>query len=965
MNDKFLNSSNAPYVAELYFKFKEEPSSVDQSWSKFFHALNDDDISILKDFGGPVWKKRPSNIIDNVSYKNVVRNYVNFDSDIFKAATLDSIRALRLIRAFRINGHLIANLDPLAIAKKDYHPELDYKNYGFTEDDLGKEIFIDGSLGLEKSTLNNIIRILKETYSASIGVEFLHIQQPEQKQWVQERIEEVRNKTNFTKNGKKAIYKRLLESELFEQFLDKKFLGTKRYGIEGGESTIPGIEQIFKQACIDGIEDITIGTAHRGRLTLLATVLGMPYKSIISKFQGSTEDPNEFLGSGDVKYHLGVSSDREFEGKKIHISLTPNPSHLEAVNPVVIGKVRGKQTQIKDKTTDKVIGLLIHGDAAIAGQGIVAETFAMSQLRGFRTGGTIHFVINNQIGFTTMPQYGRSAPYCTEIAKMVQAPIFHVNGDDPEAVVHVCRLATEFRNKFKVDVVVDMFCYRRSGHNEADEPSFTQPLMYQAIKNQITTRKLYELQLINENIITRDEAKKISKDFKKFLDNESNLGKSYKPNKADWLEGNWTGLSTATFDARKGKTSVIEKDLIRITEKIHNIPIDFNVHKRIKKIYSDRLNSLNNNLIDWATAEAMAFATLLDEGYGVRLSGQDVGRGTFSQRHAVLYDQVNEKRFVPLRHFQEKQGYFEIVDSFLSELGVLGFEYGYSQVDPKTLVIWEAQFGDFANGAQVIIDQFITSGERKWLRMSGLTLLLPHGHEGQGPEHTSSRVERFLQMCAEDNIQVVNCTSPANYFHVLRRQLHRNFRKPLVILTPKSTLRHKKNVSPISEFVNGSSFHRILSEEISIEEKKSKKRLIICSGKIYFELIDHIEKLKLKNISIIRLEQVYPFPYENFKQELQNFKNAEIIWCQEEPKNMGAWGFVKNRIVNVMKDAGVKQNEIYYIGRSPSAPPATGIANRHQINQKGIISLALEANILQIIKSWAGVSQIRGKLPIE
>ena len=727
MNDNFLNSANAPYLAELFFKYKEKPSSVDSSWISFFESLNDDDFTIIRDFGGPKWKKRSYKVIDDVSFDKIVRKIPNIDLDSFKTSTLDSIRALRLIRAFRINGHLIANLDPLDIAKKNYHPELDYKNYGFTESDLNRDIFIDGSLGLERATLSKIIKILKETYSASIGVEFLHIQQPEQKQWVQEKIEEVQNKTNFNEKGKISIYKLLVESELFEQYLDKKFLGTKRYGIEGGESSIAGIEEIVKQCCISGIQDIIIGTAHRGRLTMLATILGMPYKSILSKFQGSSNDPNEFLGSGDVKYHLGVSSDREFEGKKIHISLTPNPSHLEAVNPVVIGKVRGKQTQLKDKTTDQVVGLLIHGDAAIAGQGIVAETFAMSQLRGFRTGGTIHFVINNQIGFTTMPQYGRSAPYCTEIAKMVQAPIFHVNGDDPEAVVHVCRLAAEFRNKFKEDVVVDMFCYRRSGHNESDEPSFTQPLMYQAINKHPTTRKLYEKQLINNGTITQENVDKISKDFKNFLDVESNLGKSYKPNKVDWLEGSWTGLSTAGFDARKGKTSVSEHDLITISNRIHKIPDDFNVHKKIKKIYDQRSkNLLENNYIDWATSESLAFATLLNEGYGVRLSGQDVGRGTFSQRHAVLYDQVDEKRFVPLRHFQKNQGYFEIVDSFLSEFGVLGFEYGYSQVDPKTLVIWEAQFGDFANGAQILIDQFITTGERKWLRMSGLTILLPH-----------------------------------------------------------------------------------------------------------------------------------------------------------------------------------------------------------------------------------------------
>ena len=966
MNDAFLNSANAPYIAELFFKFKKNPTSVDSSWKSFFQSLNDDDVAILKDFGGPEWKKRPSKIIDDVSFDKIIRNIPDVETDSFKTSTLDSIRALRLIRAFRVNGHLIANLDPLGITKKDHHPELDYKNYGFTDNDLSREIFIDGSLGLERASLNKIIRILKETYSASIGVEFLHMQQPEQKQWVQERIEEVHNKTNFTNEGKKAIFSRLIESELFEQFLDKKFIGTKRYGIEGGESMIPGIEQIVKQACLAEVENIFIGTAHRGRLTLLSTVLGMPYKSILSKFQGYLNDPNEVLGSGDVKYHLGVSSDREFEGKKIHISLVPNPSHLEAVDPVVIGKVRAKQTQLKDKNNNKVFGLLIHGDAAMAGQGIVAETFAMSQLLGFRTGGTIHFVINNQIGFTTMPQYGRSAPYCTEIAKMVQAPIFHVNGDDPEAVVHVCRLATEFRNKFKVDVVVDMFCYRRSGHNEADEPSFTQPLMYQAIKNHQTTVKIYEKRLLEEKILTNEESKKIKTNFKNFLDKESESAKSYKPNKADWLEGDWTGLSTASFDARKGLTSVKENDLLKIGKAIHQIPIDFNAHKKIKKIYKDRLTSIHEGKnIDWSTAESLAFATLLNEGYGVRLSGQDTGRGTFSQRHSVLYDQINEKRFVPLRHFTKKQGYFEIIDSFLSEYGVLGFEYGYSQSDPKTLVIWEAQFGDFANGAQTIIDQFITTGERKWLRMSGLTLLLPHGHEGQGPEHTSSRLERFLQMCAEDNIQVANCTSPANYFHILRRQLHRNFRKPLVILTPKSTLRHKQNVSSIDYFINGSTFHRVLRNTITKEKEKKINRIIICSGKLYFELQDHIEELQKENVFILRLEQIYPFPYDVFSKELKRFTDCEIIWCQEEPKNMGAYGFVKRRIESVMKNINVKQEKLLYVGRRAAASPATGVFDRHVANQKNILRLAVEADKKEILDMWSGVSLVQYQLPIE
>ena len=965
MNDSFLNSANAPYVAELYFKYTQNPKSIDDSWKRFFSSLNEDELSVLSDFGGPKWKKRETNVIDDISFDKVVRSSASVDFASFKTSTLDSIRALRLIRAYRVNGHLIANLDPLNLHEKNYHPELDYKSYGFTDNDLDREIFVDGSLGLETATLAEIIKILNKTYSSSIGVEFLHIQSVEQKQWVQERIEEVHNKTNFTTQGKKAIYQRLVESELFEQYLDKKFLGTKRYGVEGGESMIPGIEQIVKQSCLADVQDIYFGTAHRGRLTLLATVLGMPYRGILSKFQGSLNDPNEVLGSGDVKYHLGVSSDREFDGKKIHLSLTPNPSHLEAVDPVVAGKVRARQTLLEDKMTNKVFGLLIHGDAAMAGQGIVAETFAMSQLRGFRTGGTIHFVINNQIGFTTTPHYGRSAPYCTEIAKMVQAPIFHVNGDDPEAVVHVCRLAAEYRNLFKEDVVVDMFCYRRSGHNEADEPMFTQPLMYKKIKKHATTLNIYKDQLIREEVLTEDEAKLRISDFKKFLDSEFELSKSYKPNKADWLDGTWTGFKTASFDARRGKTSSNEEDIKLIAKEIHSIPENFTPHKRIKKIYNDRYQSIvNEQNIDWATAEALAFASLLADGYGVRLSGQDVGRGTFSHRHAVLYDQENEERFVPLRHFREKQGLFEIVDSFLSEFGVLGFEYGYSQADPKTLVIWEAQFGDFSNGAQTIIDQFITTGERKWLRMSGLTLLLPHGHEGQGPEHTSSRLERFLQMCAEDNIQVANPTSPANYFHILRRQMLRDFRKPLILMTPKSTLRHKNNTSSLDQFVNGSTFHRVLSDPIAKEFKNKIDRIILCSGKIYFELQDRINELDIKNIHIVRIEQLYPFPYETLEEELQEFKNCEIIWCQEEPKNMGAWQFVEQRIQRALTKIGIEK-KLYFIGRRAAASPATGAFDRHLQNQKNIIRLATEAKLEEIKSQESGVSLRKYKLPIE
>ena len=971
----FLHGANATYVEEMFKKYSDDPSSVPNDWGIFFKNIKDEGLNsstYSADWAKSDIKVQNGDLISAMDSnwsslpEKIIKKNISYSVDEIQQATLDSIRALRLIRAFRVNGHLVADLDPLQLSQKNHHPELDYRNYGFNESDLEKSIFIDGSLGLDNTKLKEIIKILHETYSSSIGVEFLHIQDPDQKQWVQERIEEVRNKTQFTVAGKRAIYRRLLEAEMFENYLDKKFLGTKRFGLVGSESTIPGIEQIIKQCCLAGIEDVYIGTAHRGRLTLLASVMEVPLRAIMTKFQAGSDDPNEVLGSGDVKYHLGVSSDREFDGKKIHLSLTPNPSHLEAVDPVVIGKVRAKQTLTKDKNNEKVIGILIHGDAAIAGQGVVAETFAMSQLRGFRTGGTVHFVINNQIGFTTMPHYGRSAPYCTEIAKIVQAPIFHVNGDDPEAVVHVCRLAAEFRNKFKTDVIVDMFCYRRAGHNEMDLPEFTQPLMYKKIKEHSSTLKIYEKKLIGENILSKEDSKKFEEEYKNFLDSEFSLSKTYKSNKADWLEGSWKGLSTASFDARRGKTAVEKNDLISISVAIHKLPEEFTAHKRIKKIYNDRSVSVLNGVgIDWATAEALAFASLLAEGFGVRLSGQDVGRGTFSQRHAVLYDQVNEKRFVPLRHFQDQQGLFEIVDSFLSEYGVLGFEYGYSQVDPKTLVLWEGQFGDFANNAQTIIDQFITTGERKWLRMSGLTLLLPHGHEGQGPEHTSGRVERFLQMCAEDNIQVINCTSPGNYFHALRRQLHRDFRKPLIIMTPKSTLRHKKNTSKIEDFINGSSFHRVMNDQLDQSSKDKINRVLLCSGKIYFEIHDQIESLGIDNVAILRLDQLYPFPYDALRDELEYYKDCEIYWVQEEPSNMGAYSFVKERIESVMYSLNMKTKELIFIGRRSSASPATGVQARHTQNQKNIIDLAIKADKKEIYDNKDGVSLLKYELPIE
>ena len=687
---------------------------------------------------------------------------------------------------------------------------------------------------------------------------------------------------------------------------------------------------------------------HRGRLSILANVMGKPYRAIFNEFQGGSYKPEEVEGSGDVKYHLGASSDREFDGNKIHLSLTANPSHLEAVNPVVLGKVRAKQNQLNDSNRVQVLPVLLHGDAAFAGQGIISECFGLSGLKGHKTGGTIHIIVNNQIGFTTAPHNSRSSPYPTDIALMVEAPIFHVNGDDPEAVVHAAKVATEFRQKFHKDVVIDVFCYRRFGHNEGDEPMFTQPKMYAKIKKHKTTLQQYSEKLIMEGLVPEGEIEDLKINFQKFLSEEFENSKSYKPNKADWLEGSWKGINVASIDARRGQTSITEDEFKKIGKEIHQIPKDFSPHKRIKKIYDDRLNSINEGKgVDWSTAESLAFASLLAEGYGVRLSGQDSGRGTFSQRHSVLRNQIDNTRYIPLNNITDNQKNFEVVDSFLSELAVLGFEYGYSLVEPNTLTLWEAQFGDFANGAQVIIDQFISSGERKWQRASGLVMLLPHGYEGQGPEHSSARLERFLQLCANDNLQVMNCTTPANYFHALRRQIHRDFRKPLVLMTPKSLLRNKYCVSNIKDFNKQTSFHRILWDHalnkdsknfIKLKNPEEIKKVILCSGKVYFDLLVARERIKRDDVIFFRIEQLYPFPAKSLVKELKPYaKNAKFYWCQEEPKNMGAWFSVRDYIQWTLETIKAKNNNISYIGRNPDASPATGYAKRHMVEQEEII----------------------------
>jgi 2-oxoglutarate dehydrogenase E1 component len=846
-------------------------------------------------------------------------------------ATRDSVRALMMIRAYRMRGHLFANLDPLGIEPKKDHEELHPTTYGFTDADWDRKIFIDFVLGLEFATIREMLDILQRTYCSTIGYEFMHITDPAEKAWLQERIEGPDKEISFTKEGKRAILQKLVEAEGFEKFLDIKYTGTKRFGLDGGESVIPALEQIIKRGGNLGVQDIVLGMAHRGRLNILTQVMGKAHRALFHEFKGGSSAPDDVEGSGDVKYHLGVSSDREFDGNKVHLSLTPNPSHLEIVDPVVLGKVRAKQDQHGCPPEDRraVMPLLLHGDAAFAGQGVVAECLGLSGLKGHRTGGSVHFIINNQIGFTTYPRFSRSSPYPSDVAKMVEAPIFHANGDDPEAVVFAAKVAIEFRMRFQKPVVVDMWCYRRYGHNEGDEPGFTQPLMYRKIRSQKSTLEIYAAKLVSE-------------------------GQAYKPNKADWLDGAWSGLkavasATNDEDPRRGQTGVALDKLKSIGETLAKVPDGFNIHKTIQRFMDGRKKMIETgDGIDWAMGEALAFGTLLDEGHRVRLSGQDCERGTFSSRHSVLIDQENENRYKPLNHIREGQAKYEVINSMLSEEAVLGFEYGYSLSEPNALTLWEAQFGDFANGAQVLFDQFISSGERKWLRMSGLVCLLPHGYEGQGPEHSSARLERFLQMCAEDNMQVANCTTPANYFHILRRQLKRDFRKPLILMTPKSLLRHPRCKSPLSEFGPDSMFQRWYHDDaeripggpVKLAKDNKIRRVILCSGKVYFDLIEDREKRGIDDVYIMRIEQLYPFPLKSVAQELSRFKNADLVWCQEEPQNMGSWTFVEPYLEWVLGQAGTKAKRPRYVGRAAAAATATGLMSRHQAQLKAFLDEA-------------------------
>ena len=947
----FLNKSNSAFIEQMYVKYVNNDPNLPESWKKYFIDIGDDINSIVKEVNGPSWSPRKNKIDESKILENEIEilesQNKEIDQNDIVASNSNSIKAVSLIRAYRQRGHLLSKVDPLEMRESEYLDELHPENYGFKKDDYSKKIYLDGVLNKEYSNIKEILSVLRKIYCGNIGYEYMHISNPTERKWFRDRVEKDENALKFTVNGKNAILNKLIQAEGFEKFLHTKYVGSKRFGLDGGESLIPALEQIIKIGGQSNIKEVKIGMSHRGRLNVLANVLQKSYKRIFNEFAGELNNTDED-SAGDVKYHLGASSDREFDGNSVHVSLTDNPSHLEAVNPVVLGQTRAKQFFHKDTERNKVIPILIHGDAAFAGQGVVAECFAMSGLPGHNTGGTIHIIVNNQIGFTTSPRFARSSPHPSDVAKMVDAPIIHVNGDDPEAVVYGSRIATEFRLKFNRDVVIDLVCYRRFGHNEGDEPSFTQPLMYKKIRSHQSTANIYGSKLINENLISKEGLNDQIKKFKDLLDDQFKTAKDYNP-KIEWFEGAWSSYKPKKGKDKRGITGADEKILKNISDKINVVPSEISIHKTISKILQSRKKSVDDGLnIDWSTAESLAFGSLLDEGFPVRFVGQDSGRGTFSQRHSVLRDQMDNSRYIPLNNISKNQKKFEIVDSFLSELAVLGFEYGYSLVEPNTLTIWEAQFGDFANGAQVIIDQFISSGERKWQRASGLVMLLPHGYEGQGPEHSSARLERFLQLCANDNLQVMNCTTPANYFHALRRQIHRDFRKPLVIMTPKSLLRNKFCVSTIDDFSKQTSFHRImwdhaLSDQsknfIKLKKSSEIKKVIICSGKVYFDLLNAREKLKRDDVVMFRIEQLYPFPVKSLVKELKPYaKNANFYWCQEEPKNMGAWFSVRDYIQWTLDTIKAKNNEVSYIGRSPDASPATGYAKRHQLEQQEIIN---------------------------
>ncbi len=954
------------FVETLYAKFNADPASVESGWRAFFECLEGS-------AQGPSWESArwPLTTTDDLTAAldptqmepapkpakgkpapAAAAPAPVSKEEIAKAAA-DAIRAQLLVRTYRVRGHLAANLDPLGLSKREMPEDLKTEYHGFSDADIDRKVYLGGTMGFEWVSIRELVDTLRKNYCGNVGLEYMHISDVEERRFLQERMEGQDKAIEFSIDGKKAILTKVIEAEQWEKFLGKKYVGTKRFGLDGGESMIPALESVIKYGGQMGVRELVIGMAHRGRLNVLANVMAKPLRVIFHEFAGGSANPDDIGGSGDVKYHLGTSTDREFDGHKVHMSLVANPSHLEAADPVVLGKTRAIQT-LNNDLKDHVASLpvLIHGDAAFAGQGIVWECLGFSGIRGYNTGGCVHFIINNQVGFTTSPQFARSSPYPSDVAKGVQAPVFHVNGDDPEAVTFATKMAMEFRQKFHRDIVIDMWCYRRFGHNEGDEPSFTQPLMYDIIRKHPGVSSVYGDRLIKEGVIDQPWIDENVKQFTLRLEGEFEAGSSYKPNKADWFGGRWTGLSAPTDGAsarRNVETGLSQKLFDSLGRTLTTVPDSVKIHKTLNRVIDAKREMFKSGKgFDWATGEALAFGGLLSEGYGVRLSGQDSGRGTFSQRHAVWVDQTDEHKYVPLQEIEH--GRFEVLDSPLSEYGVLGFEYGYALADPKTLVLWEAQFGDFVNGAQIMIDQFITSGESKWLRANGLVMLLPHGYEGQGPEHSSARPERFLQSCADDNIQVANCTSPANYFHLLRRQMHRNFRKPLIVMTPKSLLRHKLAVSNAEDFQGDSHFRRLLSDTNPAADVDTK-RLVLCTGKVAYDLIEARDAAGDTDTQIVRVEQLYPFPGNPIAERVARMPNLEeIVWAQEEPKNNGYWFFVEPLIEEALATVDSRVKRARYAGRNASASPATGLMKRHQAEQGALVADALGHSVRDEIR---------------
>jgi len=925
---------NAGFVAEIRQRYEVDPDSVDESWADLFGPHGTAPHRVASAPGSA--SSRDAALRDaapaapDLSSPQVAEKYA---------------RVLRLIHAYRARGHRIADTDPLEGRSEDF-PELDPAHYGLGSDDLEKPFFAGNLPGGPIQTLAQILDRLKATYCRKVGVEFTHIQDPGRRQWLLRRMEASENATRFPPEEQLRIFEKVCAADLFERFLQTKFLGQKRFSLEGAEALIPLLDTVVEECPGHGVRELIIGMAHRGRLNVLSNIMGKSLESMFSEFEDIEVRESPF-GSGDVKYHKGYSSDRRAQsGERIHLSLTANPSHLEAVDPVVEGRARAKQVRAGDSSGHQHLPVLIHGDAAFAGQGMVAETLNLSNLRGYTTGGTLHVVVNNQIGFTATPEEARSTLYATDVAKMIQVPIFHVNGDDAEAVVHCLKLAFSYRQRFGDDVVVDLVCYRRHGHNEGDEPSFTNPLLYEKIRKHEPLRAIYTTHLVRAGVLSAADVKRIEEDLSEQLQQALQVIKTRAPEPDEPYDprGPWTGFSRTAL-GKGPDTAVSAERLAQIAEALASTPADFEVHRKLQALLERRRKMVAEDApIDWAMGEALAFGSLLVEGTPVRLSGQDSSRGTFSQRHAVLVDQRSGLEYAPLDHISETQARFEVYNSHLSEAAVLGFEYGYSLADPTTLTLWEAQFGDFANGAQVIIDQFITSAHVKWQRMSGLVMLLPHGFEGQGPEHSSARVERFLQLCAEDNLQIANCTTPAQYFHLLRRQMRRAYRAALVIFTPKSLLRAPRAVSKVADFRDGA-FSSVLDDP-AIQDPERVRRVLLCSGKVYYDLVAHREERDgvaageaAGDVAIVRLEELYPWPAQALAQIRERYVATDrLVWVQEEPANMGPWGFVRERLPDVLNG----NTKLAYAGRSASASPASGSHRMHREQQRALLVAAFE-----------------------